>query len=161
MTSPITKVNIAGPTPALEGLEFSSDAGRVDRGRVYEWLSGDSYWAAGRSRSQQEAAMDASRNFGIYRSDSGEQVAYARVITDGATFAYLCDVYVDRSVRGSGVGTALVGGVCATLEGLGLTRILLATADAHGLYGRFGFEPLADPAIWMAKTRFTASRAIS
>lgn len=161
MTSPVTKVNIPGPIPALEGLEFSSDAGRVDRARVYEWLSGDSYWAAGRSRSQQEAAMDASRNFGIYRTDSGEQVAYARVITDGATFAYLCDVYVDRSVRGSGVGTALVGGVCATLDGLGLTRMLLATADAHGLYSRFGFEPLADPAIWMAKTRFTASGSIS
>lgn len=105
--------------------------------------------------------MDASRNFGIYRTDSGEQVAYARVITDGATFAYLCDVYVDRSVRGAGVGTALVGGACATLDGLGLTRILLATADAHGLYNRFGFEPLADPAIWMAKTRFLASGAAS
>ncbi len=52
--------------------------------------------------------MDASRNFGIYRTDSREQVAYARVITDGATFAYLCDVYVDRSVRGGGVGTAAV-----------------------------------------------------
>jgi GNAT superfamily N-acetyltransferase len=154
MTSPTTKVNNPGPVPELEGFDFSSDAGRVDRSRVYEWLSGDSYWAADRSRSQQDAAMDASRNFGMYRTGSGEQVAYARVITDGATFAYLCDVYVDRSVRGRGVGTALVGGACATLDGLGLTRILLATADAHGLYSRFGFEPLADPAIWMAKTRF-------
>ncbi|MGX9901830.1 GNAT family N-acetyltransferase [Arthrobacter sp. SA17] len=133
----------------------------MDRSRVFEWLSGDSYWAAGRSRNQQEAAMDASRNFGIYRIDSGEQVAYARVITDGATFAYLCDAYAGRSVRGSGMGTALISGVCASLDGLGLTRILLATADAHGLYSRFGFEPLADPAIWMAKTRFRASGAVS
>ena len=148
-----------GPILAPDSFEFSSDASRLDRSRVYEWLSGDSYWATNRSRRQQEAGMDASQNFGIYSTDSGEQVAYARVITDGATFAYLCDVYVDRAVRGTGVGPALVGGACAALDGLGLTRILLATADAHDLYSRFGFEPLGDPAIWMAKTMFKVAGA--
>ncbi|WP_209730224.1 GNAT family N-acetyltransferase [Arthrobacter sp. CAN_C5] len=159
MTSQIINVNNYVPIFAPKDFEFSSDAERVDRSRVYEWLNGDSYWATTRSRSQQDAAMDGSRNFGIYRADSGTQVAYARVVTDGATFAWLCDVYVERAVRGIGVGTALVGGTCATLDGLGLTRILLATADAHGLYRRFGFEPLGDPAIWMAKASFQVAGA--
>jgi GNAT superfamily N-acetyltransferase len=67
------------------------------------------------------------------------------VVTDGATFAWLCDVFVDPAERGHGVGKALVGGVLADLEPLGLRRTLLATADAHGLYAAHGFAPLAAP----------------
>jgi GNAT superfamily N-acetyltransferase len=81
---------------------------------------------------------------------SGDQVAYARVVTDRATFAWLCDVYVDRSVRGKDIGTAMVGAVRDHLLPFGLRRILLATADAHGVYAKLGFEPLAQPDIWMA-----------
>jgi predicted N-acetyltransferase YhbS len=79
-------------------------------------------------------------------------VAYARVITDGATFAWLCDVFVDSSVRGLRIGIALVETVCEALGGLGLKRIVLATGDAHSMYSRFGFEPLDNPDMWMVKS---------
>jgi len=72
------------------------------------------------------------------------------------TFAWLCDVYVDPSVRGNGVGVGLIEGVLADLDPLGLRRTMLATADAHGLYTKFGFEPLAEPARWMVRLAPTA-----
>ena len=72
---------------------FSAETDRVDRARVHQWLSEQSYWAQGRAREKQDAAIDASRNYGLYDIGSGEQVAYGRVVTDGDTFAWLCDVF--------------------------------------------------------------------
>ncbi|MFR0353785.1 GNAT family N-acetyltransferase [Streptomyces sediminimaris] len=132
------------------GYEISTDAGRLDVDRVHRWLSTDAYWATGRSREKQESAVAGSLNFGVYDSVSGEQVAYARVVTDRATFAWLCDVYVDRRVRGKNIGTALVGAVREHLRPYGLRRILLATHDAHGVYEKLGFRELARPDRWMA-----------
>jgi GNAT superfamily N-acetyltransferase len=128
-------------------FEFSDDPARLDRDRVHHWLSEESYWAVGRDRAVQDRAIEGSLNYGMYRGS--EQVAYARAVTDGATFAWLCDVYVDSSVRSLGVGVALIGGVMDALEPLGLRRIALATRDAHGLYRKFGFEGLAEPEKWM------------
>ncbi|WP_371619153.1 GNAT family N-acetyltransferase [Streptomyces sp. NBC_00454] len=133
-----------------DGYEISVDPGRLDRALVHRWLSEDSYWALGRSREKQDAAIDGSLNFGVYEEASGAQVGYARVVTDRATFAWLCDVYVDRGVRGKGLGTALAGAVRDHLAPYGLRRILLATGDAHGVYAKVGFEPLAAPDKWMA-----------
>ncbi|MCD7445698.1 GNAT family N-acetyltransferase [Streptomyces lincolnensis] len=133
-----------------EGYELSVDPDRIDVGRVHQWLSTDAYWAIGRPREKQESAIAGSLNFGVYEAGSGEQVAYARVVTDRSTFAWLCDVYVDRSARGKGLGTALVAAVREHLRPYGLRRILLATHDAHGVYARLGFEPLAKPDQWMA-----------
>jgi GNAT superfamily N-acetyltransferase len=130
--------------------EISADPARVDAARVHQWLSTDAYWALGRSRAKQDAAIAGSLNFGAYDGSSGEQVAYARVVTDRATFAWLCDVYVAPGARGSGLGTALVDAVRAHLEPFGLRRVLLATADAHGVYEKVGFKPLDDPESWMA-----------
>ena len=130
-------------------FDFSDDSSRIDRTRVHRWLSEESYWAKGRSRAVQDAAIDGSRNFGMYDAETGDQVAYARVITDGATFAWLCDVFVDTAVRGEGVGVALIDRLCRTLEPLGLSRIVLATADAHGLYEKYGFRELDQPERWM------------
>lgn len=138
-------------TPPLpEGYEISTDPDRLDVDRVHRWLSTDAYWAMNRPREKQEQATAGSLNFGVYDTVSGEQVAYARIITDRATFAWLCDVYVDRSVRGKNIGTAMVGAVRDHLEPYGLRRILLATRDAHGVYAKLGFEPLVQPDIWMA-----------
>nr|WP_236071257.1 GNAT family N-acetyltransferase [Streptomyces polyasparticus] len=131
-------------------FEFSTDSARLDRARIHHWLSTDAYWALGRSRGKQDRAIDGSLNFGAYDRVSGEQVAYARVITDRVTFAWLCDVYVDRAVRGKGVGVALVGAVREEIEPYGVRRILLATGDAHGVYAKHGFAPLARPEDWMA-----------
>ncbi|MET9907839.1 GNAT family N-acetyltransferase [Streptomyces sp. NPDC006476] len=137
--------------PSLpDGYEISTDPDRLDIDRVHRWLSTDAYWAKGRSREKHDRAVASSLNFGVYDMVSGDQVAYARVVTDRATFAWLCDVYVDRSVRGKDIGTAMVGVVRDHLLPFGLRRILLATADAHGVYAKLGFEPLAQPDIWMA-----------
>ncbi|UXY26500.1 GNAT family N-acetyltransferase [Streptomyces sp. HUAS TT20] len=133
-----------------EGYEFSADTDRVDVDRVHRWLSTDAYWAVGRSREKQDHAMAASLNFGVYETASGEQVAYARVVTDRALFGWLADVYVDPSVRGKGIGTALVGGIREHLRSYGLRRVLLATHDAHGVYEKLGFAPLERPDHWMA-----------
>lgn len=130
--------------------EVSTDPARLDVALVHRWLSEDAYWARGRSRRKQEDAIAGSVNFGLYDKASGAQLAYARVVTDRATFAWLCDVYVDPGVRGKGLGGALVDAVCAHLEPYGLRRVLLATADAHAVYARAGFEPLAAPGKWMA-----------
>ncbi|MGW3414010.1 GNAT family N-acetyltransferase [Streptomyces sp. NPDC000888] len=133
-----------------EGYEISADTARIDVDSVHRWLATDAYWATGRSREKQERAIAGSLNFGVYDGTSGEQVAYARVVTDEATFAWLCDVYVDPSVRGKGLGTALVAAVRDHLEPLGLRRILLATHDAHGVYEKLGFKVLERPDQWMA-----------
>jgi GNAT superfamily N-acetyltransferase len=145
------------PDPAMtdvadlpEGYEISTDPDRIDVDRVHRWLAGDAYWAIDRPREKQERAMAGSLNFGAYGTVSGEQVAYARVVTDRATFAWLCDVYVDRSVRGKGLGTALVAAVREYLQPMGLRRILLATHDAHGVYEKLGFKVLDNPGQWMA-----------
>ncbi|MFK4147863.1 GNAT family N-acetyltransferase [Streptomyces sp. NPDC004065] len=133
-----------------DGYEISTDPARIDAGRVHRWLSTDAYWALGRPLGKQRRAMEGSLNFGVFDTLSGEQVAYARVVTDHATFAWLCDVYVDPAVRGKGLGTALVGAVREHLRPCGLRRIMLATHDAHGVYEKLGFRPLERPGQWMA-----------
>ncbi|GGR79431.1 N-acetyltransferase [Streptomyces humidus] len=133
-----------------DGYEISADPDRLDVERVHRWLSADAYWAIGRTLGRQERAIAGSLNFGVYDTLSGEQVAYARVVTDQATFAWLCDVYVDPAVRGKGIGTALAEAARDHLAPYGLRRVLLATHDAHGVYEKAGFRPLAEPDRWMA-----------
>ena len=116
----------------------------MDLDRIHEWLSTDAYWALGRSRERVETAARHSLNFGAFAGD-GSQVGYARVVTDHATFGWLCDVYVDRDHRGRGVGQRLLAVVTQTLRPMGLQRVLLATADAHEVYGRIGFVPMPNP----------------
>ena len=132
-----------------DGYELSTDPARLDVDQLHEWLSVDAYWALGRSREAMETAIARSLNFGVYDAGSGALVGYARVITDRATFGWLCDVYIARPVRGEGLGTALTNAVCAYLEPFGLRRVLLATADAQEIYARAGFAPLANPGKWM------------
>jgi GNAT superfamily N-acetyltransferase len=130
------------------GYTLSTDPARLDTGRVHAWLSTDAYWALGRSRQVVERGFGASLSFGVYRPD-GVQVAVARAVTDSATFAWLCDVYVDPTERGHGLGTWMVGAVRDELATRGVRRILLATADAQGVYAKLGFVPLADTDRWM------------
>ncbi|MCB5911118.1 GNAT family N-acetyltransferase [Streptomyces pinistramenti] len=132
-----------------EGYEISTDPDRLDTDLIHHWLSTDTYWALGRDRRKQELAIAGSLNFGLYESTSGRQAAYARVVTDHATFAWLCDVYVGREDRGKGLGGALVEAVADRLAACGLPRITLATNDAHGMYEKAGFRALAAPEQWM------------
>lgn len=131
--------------------EFSTDPARIDASRVHELISQYTYWAKDRPRGVMDAAIAGSRPYGVYRRDTGAQVAFARVVTDGVTFAWLADVIVDPDVRGLGIGKLLVAGVVADIEPLGLRRTLLATADAHGLYEQFGWRPVDDGFKWMER----------
>jgi GNAT superfamily N-acetyltransferase len=132
-------------------LTFSSDTSTIDVERVHRWLSEESYWAMGRTREVHDAAMAGSRNYGVFDADSGRQLAYARAITDGATFAWIADVFVDPDARGRGVGKRIVDGILDDLEPLGLKRTALFTDDAHGLYEQYGFRRLADAGSWMLR----------
>lgn len=132
-------------------LVFSADTSVMDVERVHRWLAEESYWARGRTREAQEAAMAGSRNYGVFDADTGEQLGYARAITDGATFAWIADVFVDPAARGRGVGKRIMAGIIADLEPLGLKRTALVTEDAHGLYEQYGFQRITDPEMWMLR----------
>jgi len=124
------------------------DPARLELPLIHEWLSTDAYWAIGRSEEKVHRSVEGSLCFGVYSPD-GEQVGFARAVTDLATFAWLCDVYVSRPARGLGLGTWLAQFATETLFGMGVTRILLATGDAHTVYAKVGFNPLLAPERWM------------
>ena len=129
-----------------DGYELSADRDRIDIPLVHRWLSTDAYWAIGRPLETTRAAVAGSDVYGIYFD--GAQVAVARVITDGALFAYLCDVYVDPAHRGRKLGSWLVGTLRDHYASRGLRRLLLATLDAHGVYAPHGFADV-EPGRWM------------
>jgi GNAT superfamily N-acetyltransferase len=121
----------------------STDPGLLDLPLIHEFLSHRSYWAAGRPLEVVRRSLDNSLCFGLY--EAKRQVGFARVVTDQATFAWLCDVFVLETYRGRGLAKWLIGCVLSHPALQGLRRVLLATRDAYGLYERYGFTPLADP----------------
>ena len=128
-------------------LIVSTDVARLDLDAIHDFLSRESYWASGIPRAVLERAVAGSLCFGAY--DRGAQVGFARVVTDAATFAYLCDVFVLEPHRGRGIGTWLLECVLAHPSLQGLRQIALATRDAHALYRRFGFTTVAVPPSYM------------
>jgi GNAT superfamily N-acetyltransferase len=131
-------------TTRHDGYRLSTDPDLLDLDLVHHWLSTDAFWALGRSREVVEQSVRGSVVFGVYEPGGG-QVAFARVVTDHATFAWLCDVYVDRGQRGRGLGTWLAEEVVAYLRPYRLKRVLLSTVDAHEVYAKAGFVPFPDP----------------
>ena len=127
-----------------------TDLAAMDLDLVHDWLSTDAYWSLGRSREAVATAAEHSLNVGAF-TDDGRQVAYARVVTDHATFAWLCDVFVDEAHRGRGLGRRLMEAVMEYPGMAEMKRVVLATADAHRLYEEFGFEPLEKPERWMIR----------
>ncbi|GEK78973.1 GNAT family N-acetyltransferase [Agrococcus baldri] len=138
--------------PLHDGFEIDTDAARLDVERVHGWLSTDAYWAIGRPIEVVRRAIDASLSFGVYDA-AGAQVGYARLVTDGVTFGWLCDVYIAREARGHGLGSALAQAIVDAVEPLGIRRLLLATLDAHGVYAKAGFVVHPDPEQLMVLTR--------
>jgi GNAT superfamily N-acetyltransferase len=125
----------------LEGYE------NVDFSRVHPWLT-NSYWCPGISLEKvQRAARGSSLLISAY--EQGEQVGYTRIISDKATFAWVCDVYVAESARGKGIAEAMVRYAQEHPEHQGLRRWVLATRDAHRVYEKCAFEPLWEPSRWM------------
>lgn len=135
---------------AEPALRLSTDAAEMDVDAIHAYLDGESYWARGIPRETVARSVRNSLCFGVF--DGGVQVAFARVVTDRATYAYLCDVYVLEPYRGRGLGRWMMEAVIAHPELQGLRRWGLATQDAHGLYARFGFTPLARPERFMERT---------
>lgn len=135
----------------MRDYDFSGDAARLDGDWIHRTLSEHSYWARGRSRELQDAANAGSRCFGVY--DGDRQVAFARLVTDGATFGWLADVIVDPGRRGEGIGKLLLEGIVAEIDRLGLKRTVLKTDDAHTLYARHGWEPAAPAGDWLVRGR--------
>ena len=131
------------PVNANHGeYQMSTDRQRIDIAAVHAFLT-QSYWSPGIPRGVVERAIENSLCFGVYLG--AQQVGFARVITDKATFAYLADVFIIESHRGKGLSTWLMEFVTAHEELQGLRRFLLATKDAHALYAKFGFEALGNP----------------
>ncbi len=127
------------------GFELDDDPVRVDADELHRFLSEESYWARDRPREVVERLVrEASRVMGLYHGE--RQVGFARVVSDGTAIAYLADVYVLPEFRGRGLGVELVR---ETVERgpFAHCRWVLHTADAHGLYARFGFRPPDDPSL--------------
>lgn len=145
---------MTSPAALDPAYELTTERDRIDVARVHRLLLDHAYWAAVRSREQQEAIVAASRNYGLLERATGQQVGYARIVTDGVTFAWLADVVVDPAHRSRGLGADLVDGILADLEPLGLRRVLLkASTEGAPLYVRAGFEALEDPDAWMVRRR--------
>ena len=131
-----------------EKLLISTDSGLLDSEVIYDFLS-RAYWAQGRARSIIELSLKNSLVFGLY--DEGRQIGLARVVTDHATFAWLCDVFIHEDYRGRGMGKWLMASILSHPDLQGLRRFLLATRDAHRLYSQFGFTALNNPDRWMER----------
>jgi GNAT superfamily N-acetyltransferase len=129
-------------------IEIDTDKGRMDVPLIHGFLT-HSYWAKGIPIDVVRRSIEGSLCFGIY--ETGQQVGFARVVSDYATFAYLADVFVLESHRGRGLSKRLMAAVVAHPQLQHLRRWLLATSDAHGLYEQFGFRPLAIPARFMER----------
>lgn len=147
------------PVFAAQRAEYtvSTDPSRLDLAEVHAFLT-TCYWSPGISREMVERAVAGSLCFGLYHGEA--QVGFARVITDGATFAYLCDVYVLEAHRGRGLGEWLMQVVLEHPDLQGLRRFVLVTRDAHGLYQRLGFAALARPGSYMEIHRPDAYRQV-
>jgi GNAT superfamily N-acetyltransferase len=126
---------------------ISTDPGLLNVPMIHDFLANRSYWAKGRPLELVRRSLADSLCFGIY--EQGRQVGFARVVTDRATFAWLCDVFVLEEYRGRGLAKWLIESVMKHPAVRGLRRVLLATRDAHSLYQRYGFTPLADPTRFM------------
>ncbi len=133
-----------------DGYYVSTERERLDLAAVGDFLSNDSYWAKGRTSETILRSIANSLPFGLY-SPTDAQAGFARIVGDGATFGWLCDVFVLPDHRGRGLGKAMVEAVLSHPEPTATNRLMLATADAHGLYARFGFTELADPKRWMVR----------
>ncbi|MBA2875927.1 GNAT family N-acetyltransferase [Thermaerobacillus caldiproteolyticus] len=131
-----------------EPFTLSTDQTKIQIDRVCEFLA-QSYWAKTRGRDTIIKSIEHSLCFSLFHEQT--QIGFARVITDGATFAYLCDVFVDEAYRGKGLGKWMLQCLLQHPDLIHIRRVLLATQDAHGLYRQFGFQSLQEPERFMEK----------
>jgi len=132
-----------------EGYVISTDRSRLNIDLIHDFLSKTSYWAIDRARDVVERSIDNSLSFGVYKGN--DQVGFARVVTDYATFAWIADVFVLPEHRGQGLSKWLMDVMLSHSQLQGFRRWVLATKDAHGLYEHYGFIPLHRPERWMER----------
>lgn len=141
---------IASANPHIEhrkdGFVLSTDPARLDLDVIHGFLA-ESYWAKGIPRETAARSIENSLCFGVYAN--GKQVAFARIVSDFATYAYLGDVFVIEEYRGKGLGKWMMECIRQHPQLQDLRRWTLLTRDAHGLYEQFGFTPLAKPDRYM------------
>jgi GNAT superfamily N-acetyltransferase len=123
-------------------LLISTDKSLLNRALIHEFLSERSYWAKGVPHEIVDRSIENSLCFGVYKTR--DQVGFARVVTDCATFAWLADVFILEGHRGGGLSKRLVAAILAHPQLQGLRRFMLGTLDAHGLYSQFGFVPIKE-----------------
>lgn len=127
---------------------ISTDPARLDINAIADMLT-RAYWAKGRPRERTERALANSLVFGVYEGE--RQIGLARVVSDYAIFAYLCDVFIHEEYRGRGLSKWLMETIHGHPDLQNLRRWALITSDAHGLYQQFGWSLLANPERWMEK----------
>ncbi|GAC1457811.1 MAG: GNAT family N-acetyltransferase [Candidatus Limnocylindrales bacterium] len=128
-----------------DGFAISTVRAHLDIDVIYAYLHEESYWANGIPRELVERSIDQSLNFGLFQGDphgGGRQIGFARVVTDVATFAWLCDVFVLPAYRGKGLATWLLETIAKHPDLQVQRSFVLATRDAHGLYEKFGWQPV-------------------
>lgn len=128
-------------------IEICTDKNRLDINLIHRFLSTESTWALGISKQLVEKSIAHSLCFGAYQH--GQQIGFARVVSDFATFAYLMDVFILPQHQGKGHSLQLVQFIMTYPELQGLRRFMLASSNARGLYQRFGFTQLGSPQIMM------------
>lgn len=133
----------------MHSLSISTAVEDQDIELIHRFLSEESAWAVGIPFDTVRAAIENSLNFGGFLGRS--QVAFARVVSDYATFAYLVDVFVLKEHRGKGYSAELMAAIMAHPQLQGMRRFMLATSTAHGLYEKFGFTPPSRPQTLMER----------
>ena len=137
------------PHDLPDGFTLTMDPERIGATRAHALLAAHAYWAEGRTLEVQRGAMAGSRSYAVLTA-TGDLAAYARLVTDGATFGWLADVIVDPAHRGHGLGRAVVAHALADVESLGLKRVLLRASDeGRRIYERAGFTPVPEPDSWL------------
>jgi GNAT superfamily N-acetyltransferase len=133
-----------------EQYSISTDKSKLDVGMIHHFLYTTAHWAVGRPMSIVRKSIENSLCFGLY--DGDKQVGFARIVTDGATVGWICDMFILPSHRNGGLGRWLVECMMDHPDVKGLRRILLNTRDAHDLYTKYaGFRPLLSPESWLEK----------
>lgn len=138
------------PDYTFESYVYSSDKSRLQPGVIYQYLDEESYWAQGVPFETVKRSIEFSLCIGVYAED-GAQIGFGRMITDRATFAYLCDIFILEAHRGKGLSKEMMHAFCRMADGFGLRRFLLTTQTAHGLYRQSGFEMFPYPERLMSR----------
>lgn len=135
----------------FDGYSVSTDKNRLQIERIHRHLSTEAYWCLGIPEITVRKAIEGSLCFGLYKETGGKnlQIGFARVVTDQATFAWLCDVYIDKEERGKGLSKNLMSCIMSHPDLQNLRRFCLATRGTHGLYEKFGFQVTKTPEYWM------------